>query len=292
MHLTQTFKVGGLELCAKRWGTQGGHPVLALHGWLDNAASFDLLAPLLPSCDFVSLDCAGHGRSGRRGHLGAYNIWQDVGEVFAVADQLGWDSFSLIGHSRGAMISFLAAGTFPSRITHLVLLEGGMPRIAPAAQAPELLAEAIRTIKAAVKRPQQYYATFAAAVTARANGIFPLAERDAEILACHGVLETERGFSWSYDPKLLAGSEVRFSVEQVLAFRDRITASTLIVLAENGLLSQEAEGYAALSARTEWQVARLPGGHHHHMHEQAPAVAGLVDRHIGCAAHPSQSALT
>lgn len=278
----QTFDVGGVRLCAKRWGERGGRPVLALHGWLDNAASFDLLAPLLPSCDLVCLDCAGHGRSGSRNFLGAYNIWQDIGELFTVADQLGWSSFSLIGHSRGAMISFLAAGTFPERISHLNLLEGGMPRIASASQAPELLADAIRTVQAATNRPRQYYPSFARAVAARTKGLFPLAEQDAEVLAHHGVVETEQGFTWSYDPKLLAGSEVRFSLEQLLAFRDRITASTLIVLAEQGMLLQQQGALELLNAKEDWLVSRLPGGHHHHMHEQAPAVAELIKKHIGC----------
>lgn len=278
----QTFDVGGVTLSAKRWGAQGGHPVLALHGWLDNAASFDLLAPLLPACDLVCLDCAGHGRSGSRNFLGAYNIWQDVGELFSVADQLGWSSFSLIGHSRGAMISFLAAGTFPERISHLNLLEGGMPRIASADQAPELLAEAIRTVQAASTRPRQHYPSFARAVAARTKGLFPLAEQDAEVLAQHGVLETELGFTWSYDPKLLAGSEVRFSLEQLLAFRDRITASTLIVLAEEGMLLHQQGALELLNTREHWRFARLPGGHHHHMHEQAPEVAELIKKHIGC----------
>lgn len=282
MPLLQIFEVGGLTLSAKRWGVEGGHPVLALHGWLDNAASFDFLAPLLPSCDIVCLDCAGHGRSGQRNFLGAYNIWQDVGELFAVADQLGWSTFSLIGHSRGAMISFLAAGTFPERITHLNLLEGGVPRMASANEAPELLAEAIRAVKAATNRPRQYYSNFARAVAVRTKGLFPLAEVDAQVLALHGVEETEQGFAWSYDPKLLAGSEVRFSSEQLLAFRERITASTLVVLAEGGMLLQEHGALELLNAKADWQVARLPGGHHHHMHEQAPAVAELIKKHIGC----------
>lgn len=279
MNTFQRFDVGGVELCAKRWGDPSGRPVMALHGWIDNAASFDFLAPHLSDCDLVCLDCAGHGKSGRRNYLGAYNVWQDVGELFAVADQLGWSTFSLIGHSRGAMISMLAAGTFPSRISHLCLLEGGFPRTATAAEAPELLAEAIRTVRVAAARKPSFYPSFAAAVAARVNGIFPLGEPDAEVLAQHGVVETSTGFTWSYDPKLIAGSEVRLTQEQVLAFRDRISAATLVVVAEEGLVLPQPAALEFLSP-PGWQLARLPGGHHHHMHEQARAIAGLIKQHF------------
>ena len=41
-----------LRLCnsfsAKSWGNPSGSPILGLHGWLDNAATMDNLAPLLP----------------------------------------------------------------------------------------------------------------------------------------------------------------------------------------------------------------------------------------------------
>lgn len=33
---------------AKVWGPPDGKPVIALHGWLDNAGAFDNLIPLLP----------------------------------------------------------------------------------------------------------------------------------------------------------------------------------------------------------------------------------------------------
>lgn len=274
----QTFAVGGLHLNAKRWGTPGGLPVIALHGWLDNAGSFDFLAPELKGCDLICLDCAGHGKSDRRPHLGAYNVWQDVAEVYAVADYLGWAEFNLVGHSRGAMICFLAAGTFPERIKNLILIEGVFPRTAPPEQAPQILAEAIRSIRLAVTRKRHHYSAFADAVATRTKGTYPVAECDAERLALHGVLETPDGFTWSYDPKLLAGSEVRLTIPQLLAFRDQITAHTLVVLADKGLLLEQPDVLNLFSPN--WRVETLKGGHHLHMHEQAHAVAHLINRHF------------
>ena len=43
------FEASGLRLAAKQWGNSADQPVLALHGWLDNAATYERLAPTLRS---------------------------------------------------------------------------------------------------------------------------------------------------------------------------------------------------------------------------------------------------
>ena len=42
-----TLKLPGRKVEALAWGPEDGHLVLALHGWLDNAASFVPLAGFL-----------------------------------------------------------------------------------------------------------------------------------------------------------------------------------------------------------------------------------------------------
>ncbi|MCG8335651.1 MAG: hypothetical protein MJE63_14115, partial [Proteobacteria bacterium] len=60
------IKTAHFRYAAKRWGNKKGQKILALHGWLDNAATFDHLAPLLPEVDLVALDFPGHGFSAHR----------------------------------------------------------------------------------------------------------------------------------------------------------------------------------------------------------------------------------
>lgn len=277
---TQIFHAGALSLAAKRWGVRGGRPVLALHGWLDNCASFAYLAPLLVDCDVVCLDGAGHGSSDHRNHLGAYNIWQDIAEVFAVADQLGWQDFNLLGHSRGAMVAFLAAGTFPDRIENLIMIEGACPLLARPQDAAASLAESIGLVKACVQRPRTAYGSFGKAVAARERGMFPIAHVDALTLAHHGVRRSAAGFSWRYDPKLMAGSELKLNDEQVESFYGRITSRCLLILAVDGMLIGDDAFRQWLDRRDGWTVATLCGGHHLHMSEQCAQVAATIRKHF------------
>ncbi|MGH8592167.1 MAG: alpha/beta fold hydrolase, partial [Gammaproteobacteria bacterium] len=109
---------------AKRWGSEQGAPLIALHGWVDNAASFDPVAPYLDEFDLVALDLAGHGLSDHRPKGVHYHLVDHVRDVCAVAHTLGWPQFALVGHSLGAAIAVLLAGALPKRVTRLVLIEG------------------------------------------------------------------------------------------------------------------------------------------------------------------------
>ena len=48
------IQTSSIRLVAKCWGNPDGQPVLAFHGWLDNAATFDNLAPLLSEFRILS----------------------------------------------------------------------------------------------------------------------------------------------------------------------------------------------------------------------------------------------
>ncbi|GIY72845.1 serine hydrolase-like protein 2 [Caerostris extrusa] len=104
-------------IAAKAWGKEQHEPVLALHGWQDNAGSFDRLIPLLnKDLYIVAIDAPGHGLSS---HLPAgtwYHYMDYMVEIKKIVDYLKWDKFSIIGHSVGGVMSLLYSSIFPNDV--------------------------------------------------------------------------------------------------------------------------------------------------------------------------------
>ena len=133
--------------------------------------------PGLPDCEIVALDLAGHGFSDSRSPDSSYNIWQDVGDLLDVADELGWQRCTLLGHSRGAAVSMLFAATFPERVDKLILLEGGLPLTGEPDEAPAGLAEALREARALRGKTGRVFSQRAAAIAERAAGFSKVTRR-------------------------------------------------------------------------------------------------------------------
>ncbi|XP_064011176.1 serine hydrolase-like protein 2 isoform X1 [Pogoniulus pusillus] len=100
------FPVPWGHVAAKAWGPSEGHPVLCLHGWLDNANTFDRLIPLLPKgYYYVAMDFSGHGLSSHRPAGVPYHFLDYVIDVRRVAAALQWRRFTLVGHSMGGSVA-------------------------------------------------------------------------------------------------------------------------------------------------------------------------------------------
>ncbi|XP_054325965.1 serine hydrolase-like protein 2 isoform X2 [Pongo pygmaeus] len=112
------------HIAAKAWGSLQGPPVLCLHGWLDNANSFDRLIPLLPP-DFyyVAMDFGGHGLSSHYSPGVPYNLQTFVSEIRRVVAALKWNRFSILGHSFGGVVGATFSCTFPEMVDKLTLLD-------------------------------------------------------------------------------------------------------------------------------------------------------------------------
>lgn len=267
------FQYDGIDIAACEWGDPDGVPVLATHGWLDNAASFAVLGPLLKGVRLVAVDLAGHGLSSHRAAHGTYNIWQDVGDIHAVANQLGWERFALLGHSRGGMICTLTAGAFAERISHLALLDSFVPQTMTAQEAPQQLAKAIEKRQKVLARPGKLYATAAEAEAARTRGESPLTPEAAHLIVGRAIESVAGGFRWRSDEKLKIPSEVKLTEDMVNAFVTRIECPVLMLLAHQGRLQRF---YGMEKILTNMETEIIAGSHHFHMEASAGLVAARL----------------
>jgi pimeloyl-ACP methyl ester carboxylesterase len=263
------LNLGHIELAAHLFGPPDGTPVIALHGWLDNANSFAMLAPRLEGLRIVALDLAGHGHSDHRPAGAGYTLADYVFDVLQVAEQLGWERFALLGHSLGAIVAVILAGSLPERVTRLALIDGLVPLTAQAESAAERMGMALKAQQALSGKNKPVYQDQDRAIQARMKGALAVSREAAELLAQRALMPVPGGYTWRSDSRLTLPSAVRFTSEQAMAFVERIACPTRLIVAQNGLLIRNRE----LLAQLPFEVQTLPGGHHLHLDDAAGASA-------------------
>ncbi len=271
------LSIAGVEIAGKRW-RNGTRPVLALHGWLDNAASFDVLAPQLSDADVVAIDLAGHGYSYHKPPQGTYNLWDDLPDIVRVADQLGWSQFHLLGHSRGAMISALLSAALPERVSSVTFLDGLSPPPMPVAETFNQLGRHLRDHLQVPKVAARYPSLQRALeVRCRVNGI---TEQVAMPIVERGLKRVGDEWLWRADPRLNYASTFKMGAKQISILHQQIAKMPhLLLLAENGfgarMINHGDLNYSAL------HHALLPGSHHFHLEAAADPLAEKINAFWG-----------
>lgn len=270
-----TVDIPHRRLAAKQWGRPSNPPVLALHGWLDNAASFDRLAPLLADRYVVALDLPGHGLSQHYPPGTLYGIVDVVADIIAVIEALGWPRLALLGHSLGAGISPLVAATVPDRIERVALLDGLGPLTDDEDAAPDRFARSL-TFQRQRSGRLRSFASLEEATQRWADVAAPLRLDSAELLVRRGVEPDEVGrLRWRSDPALRVPSRQRLTERQVHAFLRRVTCPTLLVHTNTGFSDARARLPDRMACVDKLESHLVEGGHHVHL-DDAELVAGFV----------------
>ena len=259
-----TVELEDLRLAGLEWGPVDGDPVLAIHGWLDNAASFSRLAPRLDGLRIIALDLAGHGRSDHRPAACSHHFVDWVPQVIEAADVLDLKRFSLVGHSMGAGISAVVPSAAPGRVSKMVLLEGAGPLAMDPGDAPALLRSALEDERRVASSPVKLHPNLAAAVAARRQGT-DLDPASARVLVERSVEETPDGCRFTFDPRLKTRSRSRFTEEQAIAFLAAVDCPVLAVRALSGWPFPEEQMRRRLDAIPDLTEVELEGGHHVHL---------------------------
>ena len=271
----------GLTYAGLEWGDPDGYPILALHGWLDNALSFSVLAPFLSEYRLIAMDLSGQGLSDHRSSDATYHIWDDVPQLLSIVATVGLEQLAVLGHSRGAAIAVLLATALEDRCSQLVLLDGMLPRPTPDESAVEQFLQSQRDHRGLSKHQPRLFDDLEGFVNARVRLGF--SEVSARLLAPRALRETEDGWALVHDPRLNHASAVKLSPSMCSAFYSAVTKPTLALVAEEGLRLRGGleASLAAVSEIANCRVVTVPGSHHTHMEEGAQQIAEQIATFIG-----------
>ncbi|MBN8213643.1 MAG: alpha/beta hydrolase [Xanthomonadales bacterium] len=262
---------------ALRNGNTGGVPLLALHGWLDNAASFLPMAPMLGGYDLVALDMPGHGRSFHYPADAEYSLFSTILDVLAAADTLGWERFAVLGHSMGGAIASMLATAAPERIEHLFLIEALGPLSGSEDSTASRLRDSVTQRRALDGKRKRVFTDPDVAVQARMQtNIAALDEASSRLLIERGIRAVEGGFEWSSDVRLTLPTAVRMSETQVHDCLRAIVCPVVLLVADpTPPYFTPAMRDARVARVPQIRSMSLPGSHHLHMTHPAEVIAAL-----------------
>jgi pimeloyl-ACP methyl ester carboxylesterase len=266
------------QLAGLRWGSQGAAPVLCLHGWLDNAASFLPLAEQLGGLDLVALDFARHGHSDHRHHTARYYLTEYLWDVEAAMDALGWESCHLMGHSLGGAVSGIYSAASGQRVRSLVLLDGLGPLTLEPDQAAERLKQSMAYMRTE-SRPLKSYATIDQLAEAR-MAVSDISLDAARLLCERSTRRVDGQYQWRTDPALNWRSPLLMTEEQALDCLRNIEAPVLSITASPFSRWYPEERIIARQAAVSKAIHESVDAHHHFHMEIPQQIAGRIKSFI------------
>lgn len=126
---TRNLRLKFGEVACEISGDAQGQPVIGIPGLSANLRSFDVIFGALDDARHrkIAFDPRGRGRS-EKTPAGTYGWPAHAADIIEIADQLGAETFDVIGWSMGAWIAMVVAKTAPQRVSRVVLIDAaGLP---------------------------------------------------------------------------------------------------------------------------------------------------------------------
>jgi len=265
---------GTLE--ALHWSNPGAPKVMCLHGWLDNAASFVPLSAFLGDFDVIALDFAGHGFSSHRPDTSRYYFPENLFDVDAALDVLGWEKCHLIGHSMGGGLASVIAAALPDRVNRLVSLDAaGIPTLPPG-QAGKQLRLSLKSVRKNASNLRPYESVEEAMLARQSNS--PLSDEAARLICERSLEHAGDYYQWRTDPRLNWRSPWMLTDAQILSILAEIRSPMLAITSPSLIefLGEEMM-YKRIDAIPNCTHIIEKGHHHFHMEEPARIGGYITD---------------
>lgn len=246
---------GGISLAVDTWGTSDGTPVILLHGGGQTRHSWSGTGECLGGAGYyvAAFDARGHGDSGWDEGVD-YSDDAMVGDLKAVARQLGGRPPVLVGASMGGIVSLIAAGEGHVAASGLVLVD----------VAPTLDKSGVQRVLDFMQQAPHGFSSLEEVATAIA-AYQPQRSRQPNLEGlAKNVRRTRDGrFHWHWDPRWSVYSgDGEQRVRRLEACSRRLTVPTLLVRGglSDVLTERGVQDFLALCPAAEF--LNVPGAAH------------------------------
>ncbi len=268
------INLGGTSCAVVEWNPEAKTTVFALHGWLDNLASFETLIQFMPDIRLIAIDFPGHGHSE---HIPPDYSYHFIDGLYLVDDLVAYfeqEKINLLGHSMGGAVATLYATAQSSRVRKLALIESLGPLTVSPESGSDLMRKSMNQRAELKSKNKPIYNSFAKALAARAY-VSEIDESLIKPIVERGLEKVEQGYTWRADSRLRIASPIRMSESQLLVALEEINCEVLYLegdkgyLVDQALFSQRKRKFSNLAEKL------LEGGHHVHL-EQPAICAGHI----------------
>ncbi len=270
--------VDGTAINYFRWGDPAKPGVVLTHGFMAHGRCWAFIAPLLAEkYQLAAIDLSGMGDSGWRDH---YNMEFRAKECRAVAVHAGFGpGTALVCHSYGGSVGLTAAMTDPDNYwSKLIVCD--MTMLAPG-EMPDFIERRQERMQRGV-RPHKAHATYDA-IRAR----FRLAPDQPcqndylmDYMAYHSVKQTEGGYVWKFDPRIMGPDEGRDEswFSNIAPNFCALTLPRGIIYGEHSeMMSAAAHAYIHDTTEGSIPSIQIADAYHHIMLDQPIALAAAID---------------
>ena len=128
--LTRIALSTGVSLDVQVEGPEDAPAVILLHGFPESHRTWRHIVPhLARDHRVIAPDQRGYARSDKPEGVDQYTTDKIIADVVALADALGIDRFTLVGHDWGGAVAWGAALTRPDRVARLVIVNAPHPYV-------------------------------------------------------------------------------------------------------------------------------------------------------------------
>jgi pimeloyl-ACP methyl ester carboxylesterase len=126
--LTRIALPTGVELDVAMTGPADAPPLILLHGFPESHRTWRyVMAHFADRYRLIAPDQRGFSGSSKPEGVQAYQPKNMVADLLALADHLGVDTFTLVGHDWGGAIAWMAALNHPDRVKRLIMANAAHP---------------------------------------------------------------------------------------------------------------------------------------------------------------------